>query len=506
MALLPVILAGGAGTRLWPLSREFHPKQFLALTSKRSMIQETLARVDGMEDVSPAIVVCNESHRFLVAEHARQAGRTLSCIILEPEGRNTAPALTLAALWSADARGGSIAEDPVLLILPSDHVIRDVDAFQSAVQRGSELAETGCIVAIGIVPTSPATSYGYIKMGRPASSVEGAWTALGNPSTGTTPFLVSAFLEKPDKATAETMLGGGEHLWNSGILMVRASVWLQQLRRHRPDIAEICTVAHDKGKQDGDFYRPDPGVFASCPGDFVAYEIMKKISDDHKSGSTGVAAETSVCHRDCVVLPLDAGWSDVGAWSTLWEEGAQDAQGNVIQGDVYALSMSDSLVIGQHRLLATVGLENVIVVETADAVLVAHKDHVQDVKALVEQLKLEHRPEHENHRKVHRPWGSSETVDSGPRLQVKRLTLNPGAAFSMHMHQHRTEHWVVVKGTAKLSMRDEELLLTENQSTHAPSGSWHRLENPGATSLELIEVWSGSYLGEDDIVRVDDHS
>ena len=501
MALHPVILAGGSGTRLWPLSREYFPKPFLSVTGQRSMFQETVGRLNGVAGAADPIVVCNEEHRFLVAEHAREIGRSVSSIILEPVGRNTAPALTLAALALADASLSPHSNDPVILVLPADHVIRDVPTFQRAVLRGASLADSGCLVTFGIVPTSPQIGYGYIKKGR---SFETTGTdepgVTGNDAesvpAGAAAFWLDAFVEKPDTATAAKMLDSEEYLWNSGMFMMRVSVWLEQLERYRPDITTACRTAHDRGRRDGDFSRPDRDAFIACPSDTIDYAVMEK-----------VAAHTEARMRSspqCVVVPLDAGWSDIGSWSAILEEGPRDEQGNVIHGNVYTHSMRDSLLVGQHRLVTAVGLSNAIVVETADAVLVADKDHVDDVKALVAQLKAEHRSEQENHRKVHRPWGSYETVDSGPHFQVKRLTVNPGAALSLQLHHRRAEHWIVVKGRAKVTRGDEEFFLDENESTNVPVGAKHRLENPGATPLEIIEVQSGSYLGEDDIVRLDD--
>ena len=513
MALYPVILAGGSGSRLWPLSREYYPKPFLTVAGERSMLQETIARLDGIEDVSAPIIVCNEEHRFLAAEHARQIGTVVSSIILEPVGRNTAPALTLAALALADGRWGSGA--PVVLVLPADHVIRDVATFQSTVTRGVALAEGGCLVTFGIVPSAPETAYGYIKRGRPFELPDEPSDGKGGRGVDDelprpVPFALEAFVEKPDEATAARLVESKDYLWNSGMFMMRVSVWLEQLELHRPDIAEVCRAAYSGGHTDGDFYRPDADIFATCPTDTIDYAVMEQVAggsprDNAAPISPAGLDGASVASPQCVVFPLDAGWSDVGTWSALWEEGTQDAQGNVLQGDVYADSMRNSLLIGQHRLLAAVGLDDVIAVETADAVLVVHRDRVQDVKALVARLKHERRPEQENHRKVHRPWGSYETVDMGPRFQVKRLTVNPGAALSLQTHSHRAEHWVVVRGTAKVTRGDEEFLLTENQSTFVPVGTRHRLENPTEAALEIIEVQSGSYLGEDDIVRVDDH-
>lgn len=498
MVLHPVILAGGSGTRLWPLSRERHPKQFLALTSGRSMLQETLSRLDGIESVAPPVVVCNEDHRFLVAEHTRELGKATRAIILEPVGRNTAPALTLAAMSLVEGSQGTAIDDPVMLVMPADHVIGDLGTFQSVVQQGVDIASMGCLVTFGIVPTSPKTGYGYIKKG-------GSYDCAGNghleddrenrSAQSVISFHVDSFVEKPDASTAEKMVASEDYLWNSGIFMMRASVWMDELQRHRPDIAEVCAKAHAGGHWDGAFYRPDSDLFSSSPSDSIDYAVMEKVA--------GASARDESSH-ECVVLPLDAGWSDVGAWSALWEDGNRDPQGNVIQGDVYAESITDSLLIGRHRLLAAVGLKDIIVVETADAVLVAHKDYVQDVKSLVAQLKSEERQEQTDHRKVHRPWGSYETVDSGPRFQVKRLTVNPGAALSLQLHHKRAEHWTVVKGTATVTRDDQVFTLTENQSVDVPVDVSHRLENPGTEPLEIIEVQTGSYLGEDDIERFED--
>ncbi|MDP6422109.1 MAG: mannose-1-phosphate guanylyltransferase/mannose-6-phosphate isomerase [SAR202 cluster bacterium] len=485
MALQPVILAGGSGTRLWPLSREHYPKQFLSVTGEHSMMQETLLRLDGLENLAPPIVVCNEEHRFLTAEHARQINKTPSDIILEPAGRNTAPALTLAAL--ALTSGETADDDPVMLVLPADAVITDVEAFQHSVEVAGRLAEQGCLVTFGVVPTAPKTGYGYIKLGAPHSPEDQPDAA------NSAPHLLEAFEEKPDEARALEMLRSGQYLWNSGMFVLRASVWIENITRFREDIVEACRSAHGKSVRDGDFLRPDADLFNACPSESIDYAVMEKIAGNRATDATTP-----------VVVPLDAGWSDVGAWSALLEVSDSDSSGNVVRGDVYASGMSNSLLIGQHRLLAAVGLDNVIVVETADAVLVAHHDVVEEVKDLVARLKELGRPEQENHLKVHRPWGTYEMLDSGSGFQVKRLTVNPGAALSLQMHYHRAEHWIVVHGTAKVTKGEEVFHLHENQSTDVPLGTHHRLENPESIPLEIIEVQSGSYLDEDDIVRFDD--
>ena len=461
MKLQPVILSGGSGTRLWPLSRELYPKQLLCLVGEQTLLQQAVARLDGLEDVSAPVFVCNEEHRFLVAEQLREMNVTPADIVLEPVGRNTAPALTLAALGAT--AGG---EDPLLLVMPADHVIRDIAAFHKAVRQASKLAEQGRLVTFGIVPQSAETGYGYIRRRQGHE--------------------VAAFVEKPDAKTAAGYLQSGEYLWNSGMFLLRASVWLDELRQQQPKILDACEVALRGSRRDGDFRRIAKDAFVLCPNDSIDYAVMEKT-------------------RRAAVVPLDAGWSDIGAWSALWQVCSQDPSGNVVQGDVVAHDTRNALLIAQHRLLGTVGVESLIVVETPDAVLVAHKDRAQDVKEIVGRLRQLKRTEHLTHRRVHRPWGTYEGVDSGERFQVKRLVVKPGASLSLQMHHHRAEHWVVVKGTAKVTRGDEVVLLSENQSTYIPIGTRHRLENPGTTPLEIIEVQSGSYLGEDDIVRFDDH-
>jgi mannose-1-phosphate guanylyltransferase/mannose-6-phosphate isomerase len=469
-----VILSGGSGTRLWPLSREQYPKQLLPLTGDLSLLQATAKRMDGFAATSLAahpIVVCNEEYRFLTAEQLRQVGRTAKTIILEPVGRNTAPALTLAAL--------AVEGDPVLLVMPADHVVQDVAAFQQAMAFGAECASSGALVTFGIVPDRAETAYGYIRAGALLG-------ANGNPARG-----IDAFAEKPDAPTAERYVASGEYWWNSGIFMMRASVWLSAIGHFRPDIAAACRGAHDSGNRDHDFYRVGSTEFAACPSDSIDYAVMEKMAGENSG-------------MDAVVVPMAAGWSDVGAWDALWQVLAKDAEGNAVRGDVMLHDTRNSMVVADGRLVACLGVDDLVVVETADAVMVAHKDKTQDVKQIVERLKAGRRPQANAHRKVCRPWGWYDSVDGGERFQVKRIVVNPGAALSLQMHHHRAEHWVVVRGTARVTRGEESFLVSENESTYIPLGVRHRLENPGMVPLEIIEVQSGSYLGEDDIVRFED--
>ncbi|KAF1018529.1 MAG: Alginate biosynthesis protein AlgA [Paracidovorax wautersii] len=470
--MIPVILSGGSGTRLWPLSRAGYPKQFLDITAEQALFQLTLARLEGLQNVDNSaapIVIANEGHRFIVAEQARAAGVSPRAILLEPVARNTAPAIAAAAV-AATAQG----EDPVLLILAADHVIHDIAAFHAAVQAGLPAAESGKLVTFGVVPTAPETGYGYIRVAQPVGA-DGAPLAQA----------VEAFVEKPDQATARDYVAGGRHLWNSGMFLFKASAYLQELERFAPGIAQAARAAVEQGKQDLDFIRLDATAFAASPEDSIDYAVMEKTDK-------------------AVVVPLAAGWSDVGAWNAVWQVSDKDAQGNSLRGDVVVHNVKGSHVHAGHRLVSVVGLEGVVVVETSDAVLVAGKDQVQDVKKVVEQLKRQERPEASLHRKVYRPWGAYDSIDQGERYQVKCITVKPGAKLSVQMHHHRAEHWIVVSGTAKVQINDKEILLTENQSTYIPLGAVHALENPGKIPLELIEVQSGAYLGEDDIVRFED--
>lgn len=466
--LRPVIMAGGSGSRLWPLSRQLHPKQFLPLTGKGSMLQETLGRLELIEHQAP-LLICNEEHRFLVAEQLRQQGVTDARILLEPEGRNTAPAIALAALQAiADSDEGS---EVLLLVLAADHLITDVKAFHESVAQAQVLAEQGQLVTFGVEPTHAETGYGYIQRSE---------------RQGDQGFRVQRFVEKPDRITAESYLASGDYYWNSGMFLFQAKRYLEELESFQPDMLAACRLAMASAQQDFDFIRVDKQSFKTCPSESIDYAVMEHT--EHAS-----------------VVPLAAGWSDIGSWSSLWDVSAKDANDNVLHGDVFAEDTSHTLVRSEHRLVATLGVENLVVVETKDAVLVAHKDRVQDVKRVVARLQKAGRSEYFNHREVYRPWGVYDSVDSSDRYQVKRITVKPGAKLSVQMHHHRAEHWVVVSGTAKVTNGEKTYLVSENESTYIPIGQVHALENPGRIPLELIEVQSGSYLGEDDIVRLQDH-
>ncbi len=463
--IIPVILSGGSGTRLWPLSREAYPKQFINLVNDNSLLGDTVERVEALDDVQHLIVVSNEAHRFMVAG-CLQAHDHLnsSSIILEPVGRNTAPAIALAAYKAID-----VDSDAVLLIMPADHVIKDSPQFAEAVRKGKLAALEGKLATFGIVPDCPHTGYGYIKSGRE----QGEWA------------VVEEFVEKPDEATAKGYIGTGEYYWNSGMFMFRADRYLQELEKFQPDMVSICKEAFDKSSEDLDFIRVDAEIFATSPDDSIDYAVMEKTDS-------------------AVVVPLDAGWSDVGSWSALWEIHAQDEHGNVCKGDVITEDVNNSYIHSESRLVAAIGVDDHVIVETDDVILVADKSRVQDVKKLVAQVKQQDRHEHRFHKKVHRPWGTYEGISSSQRFQVKRIMVNPGAKLSLQKHHHRAEHWVVVQGTALVTRGDEQILLSEDQSTYIPLGTVHRLENPGVIPLEIIEVQTGSYLGEDDIVRLED--
>lgn len=472
--ILPVILSGGSGTRLWPLSREQYPKQLLPLCEQETLLQSTATRLVGfsgaLEVVPQPLVVCNEEYRFITAEQLREAGKPASTLILEPVGRNTAPALTLAALAVADG-------DPVLLVMPADHVVTDRLAFQVAIDAGAQLAAAGAVVTFGIVPDRPETGYGYIQAGDP--SHPGAQR-------------VARFVEKPDAPTAERYVASGEYFWNSGLFMMRASVWLKAIGHYRPELLACCKAAMEKGASDADFRRVDKAEFEACQSISIDYAVMEKLPSD---ADLGIASH---------VVPMSCGWSDVGAWDALWLVANKDAAGNATRGDVMLRDSSGSLVMADGRMVACIGIDDMVVIETPDAVLVARKERTQEVKQIVARLKREGRSEAATHRKVYRPWGWFDSIDSGPRFQVKRIVVKPGASLSLQMHHHRAEHWIVVTGTARVTRGDEVILVSENQSTYIPLGTKHRLENPGKVPLEMIEVQSGAYLGEDDIVRFGD--
>jgi len=477
MKLCPVILAGGSGTRLWPLSREQYAKQLLTLTGNDSLLQLAAKRLDENQhpvEITDSLVICNEEHRFLVADQIETLGKHTSAIILEPEGRNTAPAATIAALFTTKKW-----EDSNILIMPADHLLQDNMAFVNAVYEGCMLASNGYVVTFGIVPTRAETGYGYIQVGE----------VLADNSDSS--FKLNRFVEKPDQATAEKMLTTGGYLWNSGIFLLKASLWLSLINRFNPEIFNYVSDAFEKQTQDMDFLRIDRESFLKCPNDSIDYAVMEQLGDEG-------------CDTSCAVISLDAGWSDIGSWSSVWELGSTDKAGNRTVGDVLLEDTNNSLVISESRLTAVLGHDDAVVVETPDAVLVTNKASAQDVRKLVDKLKDAGREEHIQHQRVYRPWGSYETVDSGVRFQVKRITVNPGKKLSLQLHHQRAEHWVVVRGMAKITRGEEDFVLKENESTFIPLGVKHRLENVGEQPLEVIEVQSGDYLGEDDIVRFED--
>ncbi|MFQ3272147.1 MAG: mannose-1-phosphate guanylyltransferase/mannose-6-phosphate isomerase [Pseudoalteromonas tetraodonis] len=462
--ILPVIMAGGSGTRLWPLSRGNYPKQFLALEDANStMLQQTITRLNGI-DHAPVMLICNEEHRFIAAEQVRQLDIEHSGIFLEPVGRNTAPAIALAALKAVEKE-----DDALLLVLAADHVIKDTAAFQKSISQASELAKQGKLVTFGIVGDKPETGYGYIKRGEQYQ----------------TGFVVDKFVEKPSLDVAKQYIESGNYYWNSGMFIFKASRYLEELKTYCPDIYSACLSAMKAQSDDMDFIRVDKTAFEACPDESIDYAVMEHT-------------------KDAVVVPMDAGWNDVGGFAALWEVSKQDESGNAFNGDVKAINTKNTLVYSDDKLIAAVGVEDLVIINTKDAVLVAHKNESQKVKAIVQQLKDEHRSESTFHREVYRPWGKYDSVDNGERFQVKRITVKPGAKLSVQMHHHRAEHWIVVSGTAKVHLDGKEQYLTENESVYIPITSVHALENPGKVNLELIEVQSGSYLGEDDIVRFED--
>lgn len=474
MNITPVILCGGSGTRLWPLSRAGFPKQFLVLSGTNSLFQQVVERIQSAAaadiHIGETLVVTNEEHRFLALDQLHELKDVRATLLLEPQARNTAPALTLAAL-QASAQG----EDPILVVTPADQTVTDVPAYTTALQAAVRAAAGGGIVILGVTPDRPETGYGYIRAG----------AAL--PSGGA--YAVQAFFEKPDAATAQRYLAQGGYYWNAGMFVLKASTWLKALGQFRPDIAEATQAAWAGKSVDAPFIRPDKAGFAAVPSESIDYAVMEKCP-----------GSTVPIH----MVPLAAGWNDLGAWEAVWHVGAQDALGNVVHGDVIAADTRDSLVYASNRLVGTVGVQNLVIVETADAVLVADRSHSQNVKKLVAALEQQKREEHTLHRKVHRPWGWYDSIDEGERFKVKRIQVKPGASLSLQKHHHRAEHWIVVTGTAEVTCGDKRILLGENQSTYIPLGEVHRLANPGKVPLEIIEVQSGAYLGEDDIVRFED--
>ncbi len=464
--LLPVVLAGGTGSRLWPMSRELYPKQFLRLHGQLSMLQETVGRLKGLDAREP-IVICNEEHRFLVAEQLRQINKLSKNIILEPVGRNTAPAIALAAL-----RAVAAGDDPVMLVLAADHIINDIAAFHAAITAAMPCAEKNSLITFGIVPTGAETGYGYIQRGKPVGG-------------STTLFKVNRFVEKPDQQTAEQYVYSGDYYWNSGMFMFSAKTYLRELKKYRADILDACSRAMEESSESDTFIILDKEAFAACPEESVDYAVMEKTDD-------------------AIVAPLNAGWSDVGSWSTLWDVSEKDSFNNAISGDVFLHNTNNCYINTDEKLIAAIGVDNLVIVSTKDAVLVVDKQQVQDVKAIVKFLRAEQRNEYRKHRESYRPWGRCDVVVKENRFNVNRMTVKPGGAFSMQMHHHRAEHWVVLLGTAKVTIEGNVFLLTENQSTFIPVGSLHSLENPGKIPLELLEIQSGSYLGDDDIIRIKD--
>jgi len=473
--IIPVILSGGSGTRLWPLSRALRPKQLLSLVSDSTMIQDTVSRLSGITNLAAPIIVCNEEHRFMIAEQMREINIEPSAIILEPFGKNTAPAVAISAMKAneiASQIDSDASDDAVILVLPADHVIQNTKAFHNAVATGYQAAINNKLVTFGIIPDSPETGYGYIKAGEAIENNKGVHQ-------------VEQFVEKPDKETAESYVQQGDYYWNSGMFMFKASEYLNELEQFNNEMLTASKNALDQGASDLDFIRLDKECFEKCPSDSIDYAVMEKT-------------------KQAVVVPVDIGWNDIGSWTALWEVGDSDECGNVTCGDVCVIDSHNSYIHSEKRLVSVVGVTDHVIVETADAVLVAHKDAAQNVKNIVDELKATKREEALVPHKVYRPWGTYECIDSEDRFQAKRIMVKPGARLSLQLHHHRAEHWIVVKGTAKVTCGDKEFILSENESTYIPLGEKHRLENTGKIPLELIEVQTGSYLGEDDIVRFDD--
>jgi mannose-1-phosphate guanylyltransferase len=505
VTLIPVIMAGGSGTRLWPLSRTAFPKQFLSLGYDQTMLQQTVARLDGLSSVSglndaAPIIITNEDHRFLVAEQLRQMNRDAS-ILLEPVGRNTAPAIALAAFQAM--KDNTSGEAPVLLVLAADHVIKDTAAFQKAAAALLPAVQAGKFGTLGIVPTEAATGYGYIKAGAESAGL----------------FAVEQFVEKPDAVTAQryfdegaALSGSYKWLWNSGMFMIRADRYLEELKRFSPEMFAACEAAMTNTQQDLDFIRVDKEAFVKCPDDSIDYAVMEPLcsQDNDSQGNGSQNGGSKAGEPQVVVAPLEAGWSDVGSWSALWEIAEKCESGNSVlhagagKAETILEDTRNSLISTSDRMVTTLGVDDLVIVDTKDALLVAHRDKVQDVKKIVAQIKAQGGTQHQLHREVYRPWGRYDSIDNGERYQVKRITVKPGAKLSVQMHHHRAEHWVVVSGTAQVTNGDETFLVTENESTFIPIGQVHALENPGKVELEMIEVQSGSYLGEDDIVRFED--
>ncbi|ROR98350.1 mannose-1-phosphate guanylyltransferase/mannose-6-phosphate isomerase [Raoultella terrigena] len=466
--ILPVVMAGGTGSRLWPMSRELYPKQYLRLSGNDSMLQDTILRLKGL-DVSAPIIICNEQHRFLAAEQLRQIGQLSNNIILEPVGRNTAPAIALAALSASNNDNC----DPLLLVLAADHVIENTDSFHKAIEQAISYADDGKLVTFGIVPTGPETGYGYIQRGN-LSGLHG--------------YDVCRFVEKPDIDTAQAYLQSGEYYWNSGMFLFRAKRYLEELGKYRPDILDVCMAAIQHVNKDSieDFVRVSEEIFSNCPDESIDYAVMEKTTD-------------------AVVIPLNAGWNDVGSWSALWEVSQRDENNNTLLGDVYSHNTTNCYINSEDTLVAAIGLDNLVIVNTKDAVLVIDKSKVQDVKKVVEYLKANSRREYKLHRESYRPWGRHDEIVNTQKYHINRVTVKPGGKFSLQRHLHRAEHWVVLSGTAEVTLDDKIFLLTENQSTFIPAGAIHMLVNPGKIPLELLEIESGSYLGDDDIIRLKDH-